>query len=290
MKQQNRFLLIGGDVRQAYLGRLLTERGAQVSAVGLERYPCEGCFTAETDLREACKAADVLLLPLPVMQGRGLLNAPLANAPYRITDVLDAIPVGAQVFGGAVPQMVQEMAKRRAFEVRDYLAQEELALRNAIPTAEGAIQIAMQELPITLHGAQVLILGSGRIGSALAPRLAGLGAKVTVSARKYADFAKIASAGYAYVDTRALYEGIGRFDVLFNTVPAAVLTRELLARSREQVLIIDLASGNGGVERGAEELRRVIHALSLPGKVAPLTAAADICMTIEHMRKEEQVQ
>lgn len=35
---------------------------------------------------------------------------------------------------------------------------------NAVPTAEGAVQVAMEELPFTLHSARVLILGFGRVG------------------------------------------------------------------------------------------------------------------------------
>ena len=50
-----------------------------------------------------------------------------------------------------------------------------------MPTAEGAIQLAMEELPITLHGARVLVIGYGRLGRVLADRLAGLKARVSVA-------------------------------------------------------------------------------------------------------------
>ncbi|MDO5547710.1 MAG: dipicolinate synthase subunit DpsA [Eubacteriales bacterium] len=287
--KQHSFVLVGGDVRQAYLGKLLAERGEQVTAVGLERYEGENWFRLATDLRSTCAEADVVVLPLPVMQGRGLLNAPLANAPFRITDVLDAIPAGMPVFGGSVPQMVAEMAKRRKLSVRDYLAREELAVRNAIPTAEGAIQIAMEQLPVTIHGLPVLVIGNGRIGSALAQRLKGLGAEVTVSARRQEDFARISSMGYRSADTRALDGTLDSYALIVNTVPAPILTRHLVAQCRKDVLLLDLASGEGGIAPDARTLRKIIHALSLPGKVAPVTAAADICDTVTHMLEEEQL-
>ena len=41
---------------------------------------------------------------------------------------------------------------------------EELALLNAIPTAEGAIQKAMELSMVTLHGSNALIFGLGRCG------------------------------------------------------------------------------------------------------------------------------
>ena len=47
----------------------------------------------------------------------------------------------------------------------------------------------MEQLPITIHGARVLVVGFGRVGRALAQRLAALGAKVTVAARRYESLA-----------------------------------------------------------------------------------------------------
>ena len=38
---------------------------------------------------------------------------------------------------------------------------------------------------------------------------------------------------------------------------------------------------------GAQNLCRVIHALSLPGKVAPKSAAAAIAQTVRHMLERE---
>ena len=67
---------------------------------------------------------------------------------------------------------------------------------NAVPTAEGAVQIAMEELPITLHRARVLVLGFGRLGKLAAHRFAALGAKVSVAARKWADLAWAEAYGY----------------------------------------------------------------------------------------------
>ena len=285
--KQHSFVLVGGDIRQVYLGKLLMERGKSVTAVGIERIENRDGVRQTADLAGACAEADVVLLPLPVMQGRGLLNAPLANVSFRITDVLDAIPEGKLVLGGSVPQMVFEMAKRRKLRVWDYLEREELAIRNAIPTAEGAVQIAMEQLPVTIHGLPVLILGSGRIGIALAQRLLGLGANVTVSARKPEDFARLFGMGCPSIDTRRLDGALGAYRLIVNTVPDLILTRERVEQCRADVLLLDLASGEGGIAPDARSLRTRIHALSLPGKVAPVTAAASICDTVTNMLEEE---
>ena len=78
------------------------------------------------------------------------------------------------------------------------------------------------------------------------------------------------------------------YDLIVNTVPAQVLGRLELEDVKEDCLILDLASKPGGVDlRAAGELGlTVIWALSLPGKVAPVTAGAAIKSTIYNMLQE----
>lgn len=162
---------------------------------------------------------------------------------------------------------------------------------NAVPTAEGAIQIAMEQTDVTLHGLPVLVIGHGRVGSILAAKLSALGADVTVSARNCRDFALIEAAGMKTADTRQLADVLHRFPVVFNTVPAAVLGSAELAKLPPNALLIDLASQPGGIDLSAalpKSLRR-IHALSLPGKVAPVTASIAVRDTIYAILKEEGI-
>ncbi len=156
---------------------------------------------------------------------------------------------------------------------------------NALPTAEGAIQIAMEELPITLHDARVLVVGFGRLGRALAPRLRGLGARVWVSARRYEQRAAAESMGLGSEGLDHLPDWLCSYDLVFNTVPAPVLGVEELAALKERALVIDLASRPGGVDMDAAAALgvRVIWALSLPGKVAPVTSGRYIKDTIYHI-------
>lgn len=78
------------------------------------------------------------------------------------------------------------------------------------------------------------------------------------------------------------------YDLIINTVPARVLGQEELEDVNPSCLILDLASKPGGVDLGrAGELGlTVIWALSLPGKVAPVTAGAAIKSTIYNMLRE----
>lgn len=159
---------------------------------------------------------------------------------------------------------------------------------NALPTAEGAVQIALEELPVTLHGARALVLGYGRVGKLTAHRLAALGAQVTVAARSYEALAWAEAYGHAAQQLSDLSGYLCGYDLVVNTVPRRVLTRELLEELKEGCLVIDLASKPGGVDfQSAAELGvRCVWALSLPGKVAPVTAASALRDTIYNMLRE----
>ena len=146
----------------------------------------------------------------------------------------------------------------------------------------------MESTDRTLHGSRCLIIGYGRIGRLLADRLLALGAEVTVSARKYGDLAWIQAWGCQSVQTGALTGQLERFDLIFNTAPALILDGTRLRETREDCVIIDLASAPGGVDQAAAKRlgRQVILAPGLPGKVAPRTAAAAIRDSIYHILEE----
>ena len=67
-----------------------------------------------------------------------------------------------------------------------------------------------------------------------------------------------------------------------------MIDEERLNLVKKESIIIDLASNPGGVDRRAarEKGLKVIWALSLPAKVAPLTSAEFIKETIYHVLKE----
>ena len=144
---------------------------------------------------------------------------------------------------------------------------------------------------VELEGKTMGIIGYGRIGSVLANKLSALGVQVTVSARSCRDIARIEAAGMAAADTRRLTEILDGFPLVFNTVPAAVLGAAELAKLPAESLVIDLASQPGGIDLAATPPAgvRVIHALSLPGKAAPVTASIAVRDTIYAILNEEGI-
>lgn len=289
MKHELNVWVIGGDLRQVKLAELLRGDGHTVHTYALEAAP-ECGVEGERDLT-GVELADCVVLPLPVMGEGNLLNAPLSGEEHPLCRVLDKLRPSQILCAGRVSERARTMAQERGLVLHDYFEREELAVANAVPTVEGAIQIAMEELPITLHAARVLVIGYGRLGRLLSHRLSGLGAKVSVSARKWSDLAWAEAFGYGVEQTDLLDGWLCGYDLIVNTVPARVLGHSSLGELKEGALVIDLASRPGGVDmEAARQLGvRVVWALSLPGKVAPVTAGKAILSTVYNILREQGV-
>ena len=280
--------VIGGDLRQLTLARLLRAEGYHVFLYGFDKDDTilDG-LKNESDL-DFVLSADIVVLPVPVTFDGSAVNSPYSDNPLGIDELLDGVNPSAIIFGGQIKPNLAQALSARSIAYRDYLKREELAVRNAIPTAEGAIEIAISETPITIHGSKSLVLGYGKIGKILTKDLCGMGAQVYAAARKYADLAMIEGHGYEPLAINSLKERIQEFDIIFNTVPALILDDETLKKVRKDALIIDLASKPGGVDfdKAKEYGVRVIWALSLPGKIAPITSGAIIKDTIMNIINE----
>ena len=143
----------------------------------------------------------------------------------------------------------------------------------------------MEETQKTVHGTKTLVMGFGRVGKVLAKMLHGIGAEVSCEARKDEDIAWIKAYGYEPIRLEELNDNLGKYDIIINTIPFQILDKERLELLKKDVVIIDLASNPGGVDRkiAREKGLKVIWALSLPGKVAPLTSAEFIKETLYHI-------
>lgn len=273
------FWVVGGDDRQVVLAGLLADDGHRVSVYGLEREMC--CQPSLDGIGDA----DCVILPLPAMDGDGWVNTPLSRQKLAMGEVLLRLRPGQAVLAGRVTPWMESVAGEHGLSLTDYFAREELALLNAIPTAEGAIRVAMEALPITLHGARVLILGFGRLGQALGPRLRGLGAQVWAAARRGEQRAMAELMELHCESMTDMKEWLHTYDLVINTVPAQVLGVEELAALKEGTPVIDLASLPGGVddESAAALGVPVIHALALPGREAPLSAGRYLRDTVYHL-------
>ncbi len=271
--------VVGGDLRQVTVAGLLKDEGYEV-------YPA---LLSDDDFNIAdLKRADIVILPLPVSYDNIYINTPLAKQRVTVSEVLNSLSGECLVLGACLSEEIEKILCAKRLKYFDYYEREELIIKNAIPTAEGALEIALSEMPITLFGANTLVTGYGRCGKVMADRLFKMGANVTVSARKFSDFAWIESAGMTPIHTGSLALVASKFDLIINTIPSVVLTEAVLSQVRDDALIIDLASKPGGVNMEAAKRlgKKVIWALSLPGKCAPVTSGKIIKETLMNIFAE----
>ncbi len=279
-----KYIIIGGDLRNVILANLLSEEGADVKTYALENTDMEKKAFECKNLNDAVSDADIIIGPLPCSCDDESLNTPFHHNKIYINDLYGIMDKKQIFIAGHISERVRQKSEFYNITLIDYLEREEMSVLNALPTAEGAIQIAMEEMPITLHDSKALVLGFGRIGKVLSKMLSGIGARVYVEARKYHDLAWISGYGYTPVHLNSLSNVVGDMDIIFNTIPHLILDDKKLSRIGTNTLIIDLASKPGGIDLEAAKMYslKTIWALSLPGKVAPLTAARYIRKTIKN--------
>ena len=232
-----RIFLEGEDVRAAHLGEMLKARGHCLKAEG----PWE-----------------LVILSMPRTRMR--------------CNMLEALPKGQRIVAGMLPEEANDLAREKEWRLFRPLADETYTSMNAILSAEGAVFYAMEQADFSLSGARCMILGYGRIGKALQKMLLGLGAKVTVAARR--EESRLA-AGRDSIPFCDLTSRLHEMQVIFNTVPARVLEKEQLSCIPKDALLMELASPPYGMDLAAAG-EMGLHAWGewgIPGRYCPKSAA-----------------
>lgn len=285
---RKKFAIIGGDMRNVYLADLLKKDYQYVEIYGYEKSGKPWALKTKP-LDFVLEGSRVVIGGIPLLAENGFLNMPLAREKLCFSELLEKIPEGTHFIAGRLTETVKEQLKQKNVKCTDLLEREEMAVLNALATAEGAVGILLQEMPITLLGSRILIVGYGRIGKNLTRLLQGFGAEVWAAARKYEDIAWIEAQGLKPVPMYQLARFVSDMDAIVNTVPATIITRDILEKVRSDCFLLDLASPPGGIDFKAAEVfgLKVKWALSLPGKVAPQTAGDIIRRTVYNILEEE---
>jgi len=269
---------------------LLKDDGKDVILYGFDESEDKTINQADR-LQEALYASPIIIAPLPFTNDQHQLNTPHYSNSIEIEDIFKQMKKDHILLGGHIANEWIDLAQKYEINIIDYFDREELQVLNAIPTAEGVIQLAMEQMDTTIHSSNVMVLGFGRIGKTLANMLAGIGANVYVEARNYADIAWITSYGYEPVLLQDLEANLPEMNLIVNTIPTMILDRSKLAKVNKNTFIIDIASNPGGVDFDeAKKLGiKTRWALGLPGKVAPVTAASCIKKTIYNITNDLEV-
>ncbi len=283
--------ILGGDMRQATVAGVFADKGITVHVYGIEREALPKSSVVHSDWRSAVKNTACLVLPLPISLDGKRVNLPmLEGAAPQLCEVFSELPSGALVLGGKISEKQKKLIEAYGLGVADYFESEALQEANALPTAEGAVQILMREMPRVISGMPIAVTGYGRVSRALVKLLLAMGAKVCVFARKECDTnaAKELGATAFSLESKEFCEAGERFAAIFNTVPAVIFTKEILKGISTKTLLIDLASAPGGFDQAVSTMGfGTIYALSLPGKYAPVTAGELIADVLLDMMKKE---
>jgi len=263
--------ILGGDYRYKILAELLIKDGYSVSCIYNE-------YMADTvpTVQGLFSSADILIAPIPCSKDGQNLFLP-DNRLYPLVQMLsDMDKNGCHILvGGVINSLIKREAVLRNIKIYDFFDMEEVAVLNGVPTAEGAIQTAMEESTRTIFGSTALVMGYGRCGKILANMLKGIGARVSVTYRRESDRAYISAYGYNPIALKEAVSYIDSFNFIFNTIPALVIDKNMLKKIKRDTVIIDIAQAPGGTDFSyARDLNiKALYCPGLPGRVAPYTAA-----------------
>lgn len=286
--------VLGGDRRMVEAVHFFLRAGARVRLAGLEWDDRFAGVQVCTSGAEALTGAQAAVLPVQGGTPEGkVFTAPGAPVCQVDSEDLRRLERGATLFVGISNPYLSRICEEAGVPLVEYRESDDFATWNSIPSAEGAIQMAMEATPFTIFGSRSLVLGFGRTGKAVALLLRGLFSDVSVAARSEVDLARIWAGGYRPTDWSKLGQVVAESDLIFNTVPAPVLTRSVLSGAPSHAAVIDLASSPGGTDfEAARELGLTARlAPGLPGIVAPVTAGKIIAELIvrhlERIQREE---
>lgn len=246
--EMQKILAAGGDLRMIYAAGKLSEKyDTEITGFLPEKLSGKSRRILSGIKADTGYAPDFLLLPPLTVNKKGMIPVPYGESDIEPEEILERLRKGGTVFGGNDRGIIKDLCSRKGIRYIDYINSTSVAQANAVPTAEGAIKTAMEASGRTMWKSRVLVTGGGRIGSILTDRLCSMGAKVTAAARKRSDCIRLESAGAETVQIPFPPEIMGRYDIIFNTVPAEIFGEKEIRKISPECVYIELASAPGGI-------------------------------------------
>jgi len=267
---------------------LLASKGFNLRVLKKSPEKEEPWITYFDEIEQVVKCADMVIAPMSGTDEEGYLKATFIDKKVRLDeDFFNLFSRDTLFVIGIARPFLKRMMETKGIKYVELANLDEVAILNAIPTAEGAIKIAIEETDYTIFGSKTLVLGLGKVGLTLAWRLRLLGADSYAVTRDRAAIARGKDLGIKMITYDKLKDYLPEMNILFNTVPALILSREYISLLKRDALIVDLASSPGGTDfAAAKELG--INAqlvLGLPGKVAPRSAGEILAEVIPDLLK-----
>lgn len=287
MSKHYDFAVVGGDQRQVYMVNELISRGYSVVYYGRPDERMSPRAMEADSLSQALAGSYIILCPVPFTRNKTSIATLEEFTDGGVDYLLSNLKQGHTLFTGNIPAYAADYCTREGIAYNDLMRRDDVAILNAISTAEGAVAEAIIRSDINLHQSNCLVTGFGRCARVLAKKLGGLDARVTVAARSRDARVSAQAYGYDAVSFEQLEGQLNRFDYIFNTIPAVILGADQLKCLNPQVTIIDIASAPGGIDFEAAKKLHINAVLcpGLPGRYAPQTSGVILADAIENILK-----
>ncbi|WP_261132931.1 dipicolinic acid synthetase subunit A [Bacillus sp. Marseille-Q3570] len=283
--------IIGGDARQLEVIRKLTALNASLYLVGFDQLDHGFTGATKMDLDDLpLGELDALILPVNGSGPDGEIDTIFSNKKIKFTEeILQKTKQSCTVFSGITNPYLTKCTSNANKKHIKLFERDDVAIYNAIPTVEGTIMMVIQHTDFTIHQSDIMVLGFGRVGFSVARTFANLGANVSVGARRSEHIARITEMGFKPFYLDQLENEVESIDVCINTIPAPIITSNVISKMPSHTLIIDLASKPGGTDFRFAEKRgiKALLAPGLPGIVAPKTAGKIIANVLTQLLMDE---
>ncbi|RYL95295.1 dipicolinic acid synthetase subunit A [Sporolactobacillus sp. THM7-4] len=291
MLTNRHIVLLGGDARQIEVIDKLNALDARLSLVGFDQLNRNFNGAMKVNMEEIRpREVDSLILPVSGTNKDGFVETTFSNQPIQLTkDWLEETPEYCTIYSGISTPYLDKLSSDTNRAVVKLFERDDVAIFNSIPTVEGTIMMVIQHTDITIHHANVIILGLGRTGMSLVRAFSALGAHVKVGARRPEHLARAFEMGVEAFYIKDLEKQVHDTEICINTIPAMVLTSRVLSNMPASSFIMDVASLPGGTDFLYAKKRgiKAIITPGLPGLVAPKTAGRIIAKVLADLLLEK---
>ncbi len=283
-------LIMGGDARYLHVIRMLAQENITVYVIGYDHIHFNEINVQHVELESIDHSIlNAIILPVAGTDTKGKVEVTYSDKSIYLTEqLLSCTPSNCVIYTGTSNNYLDHATAATNRKLVKLFARDDIAIYNSIPTAEGALKIAIEETDVTIHGSNVSILGFGRVGMTVARLFQSVGAHVSVAVRSSTAIARITEMGFTPVQLRDLKQAIETMDICINTIPDNVVDKTIISAMKPSMFIIDLASKPGGTDFNfaAKQGIKASHALGLPGKVASKSAGIIIANVLLSLLEE----
>ncbi|GAY74615.1 dipicolinic acid synthetase subunit A [Sporolactobacillus inulinus] len=287
MLTNRHIVIMGGDARQIEVINKLIALDAHLSLVGFDQLDRNFNGASKVTMDEINPGTvDSIILPVSGTSQEGIVETTFSNEKVKLTkEWVTKTPEHCVIYSGITTRYLNQLVAETGRGLVKLFARDDVAIYNSIPTVEGTLMMVIQNTDITIHDANVIVLGLGRTGMSVARAFHALGAHVKVGSRNPAQIARAIEMGVKGFYLKDLEKEVEDNEICINTIPALVLTSQVLSRMPASSFIMDIASLPGGTDFRFAKKRgiKAIITPGLPGMVAPKTAGRIIANVLAEL-------